>query len=106
MARGAAQKMTSKNAKKWTRYEFKNKKRGMGRLNDVDGYCIDSEVKGVAYFATEDQFAIIRTEGFLLCRLNEVPILAQELLPIFRKEIMEIYEDLTDLKNMEVIYAY
>ena len=103
--RGVAKTMKSKNAAKWRQYEFKNKKRGMMRLVDLDEYCVDSVVPGVAYIANADEFAIMRTEGLLICNISEMPVLAKELLPVFRDEVLAIYKDLMDLKLMEVIYA-
>ena len=102
---GAAKKMTSKKAKKWRHYEFKDKRRGMMRLTYLPVYSIDSTVRGIAYAADEKEFAIIRGEGFLVCKIEEMPVLAKELKPVFRDEVLEIYEDLQDLKLMEVIYA-
>lgn len=97
--------MTSKNAKKWRRYEFKDKKRGMMRLTYLSTYCIESTVRGIAYAADDEEFAIIRPEGFLVCKIEEMPELAKELLPALKNEVLEIYNDLKDLKLMEVIYG-
>lgn len=103
--RGKSIEMTSKNAKKWRQYSFKNKKRGMNHLAVLDAYCIDSSVKGVAYLASNEEFAVIRSEGFLVCKISEMPKLAKELRPVFRDEVLGIYKDLQDLKLMEVRYA-
>lgn len=103
--RGVAKAMKSENAAKWRQYEFKNKKRGMMRLTDLDEYCVDSVVPGVAYIANANEFGIMRTEGMLVCKISEMPQLAKELLPVFRQEVLEIYKDLIDLKLMEVVYA-
>ena len=103
--RGVAKQMTSKNAQKWRQYRFTDNKRGMERLITLSTYCIDSVIKGVAYAADQEEFAIIRSEGFVVCSIDEMPALAKELLPILREEVLEIYQDLKDLDLMEVIYA-
>jgi hypothetical protein len=102
---GKAVEMTSKNASKWRKYNFKGKTHGMKLISVLDAYCIDSSVRGVAYLADNEEFAIIRGEGFLVCKIPEMPQLAKELRPVFRDEVLGIYKDLQDLKLMEVRYA-
>lgn len=69
-------------------------------------YAIASEIrKDICYAADNTRFCVIDYEGLIFCPLEEVPVLADKCVPDFKKEILEVYRDILDMKRMEIIYA-
>lgn len=86
------------------KYRF-NKPKNCTYFTHIDAFLIDSVAKkGVMYGASETQFFVICSEGFAVCDLDEVPELAQKMIPKLKREIIDIYEDIKDYKRMEVKY--
>lgn len=86
------------------KYDIKEKL--CNQLISLDAYAIDSLVdKSTLFIATEEEFAIVRQGDALICEVREMPQLAIKFIEPIRNEIMEIYEDIKDLKRMDVAYA-
>lgn len=76
----------------------------LGKHPDI--YAVESIVKGIHYGADKEKFAIFRSTGAVFCPIKEMPVLASRMADNrIKKEILEIYEDLKDLKRMGVAYA-
>ena len=86
------------------KYAFK-KPKNCTYFTHINAFLIESVAKrGVMYGASETQFFVICREGFAVCDLDEVPELAQKMIPKLGREILDIYEDIKDYKRMEVKY--
>ena len=87
-----------------SKYDLKGKL--CNQLISLDAYAIDSCVdKSTVFIATEEEFAIVRQGDALICEVREMPQLAVRFIEPIRDEIMEIYEDIKDLKRMDISYA-
>lgn len=89
------------------RVYFKKRKKSMrSLLTHYTGiYSVDSEVsREVTYGVSEGKFAIICSDGVAFCPFHEAPQLAAMMKSKkMRDEILDIYEDVKDLKRMEVL---
>lgn len=74
-------------------------------LNTTDLYTIVSiEDRSTRYAADDKEFAIIRKNDALVCEISEMTLLAEYFIPGIKKEILDLYEDLNDLRRMEIMY--
>ena len=89
-----------------SRMDFKHKKTKIEFISKYRGYAVESEHRhDIVYVADQTRFAVVDFEGLLFCPLEEVPALADKCKPKFKKEILDIYHDIMDMKRMEIIYA-
>ena len=74
-------------------------------LTPYELYTIESLVdKYTRYVATDDQFAIIRKNDVLACDIDEILDMAEFFNNDIKEEIIEIYEDILYLKDMNIDY--
>lgn len=90
-----------------SRMKFKRRRTNFQFLDKIKNvYTVQSELRyDIVYVADYHRFCIVDFQGLLFCPIEEVPELVKSFKPKFRKEVMEIYQDLQDLKLMEVEYA-
>lgn len=84
---------------------FKRSRSLEALFNNYRGYVIESEFAGLFYVADDKDFAIVRSDGYVRCPLEEVPELIGMLKEEVAEEVQGIYDDLHDLTRMEVEYA-
>lgn len=76
------------------------------KLDAIDVYSVQSTIdRGTRYAVDYDEFGIIKHGEMITCSLDEVPTLADMLIPEIKEEVLAIYEDVTDLARMGVNYA-
>ena len=67
----------------------------------TDIYAVESEVqRGVVYGISDGKFAIIDGWGAKFCPFHETPIMAMSEPKKVREEIIEVYEEVRELKQM------
>ena len=87
--------------------DFRRKHRNFQFLDKRKNiYTVASDIRNdICYAVDNTRFCIIDYEGLMFCPLEEVPAMAAKFRPKFQKEVMEVYNDIMDLKKMEIIYA-
>lgn len=90
-----------------SRMKFKRKYKNFNFLDRKKYiYAIASEIRcDICYAADNTRFCIIDYEGLMFCPLEEVPAMAEKFKPKFKAEVLAIWQDIMDLKKMEINYA-
>lgn len=90
------------------RYSFQKTHWWEQYLTFFDLYSLQSQVDAKTYYAIdENDFAILRHKDGARWKIEDTPEVVKRITyePI-RQEIMEIYEDIKDLKRMDIIYSH
>ena len=70
-------------------------------------YAIESIVdQYTRYVISDDRFAIMRKNDALICDINEMTEMAEFFNEDIKEEIIGLYEDVLDLKRMDMDYSH
>lgn len=66
----------------------------------TDIYTVQSEAqKGIVYGISDGKFAILSGAGAIFCPFHETPVMAMRMTEKIREEILEVYEEVRELKH-------
>lgn len=70
-------------------------------MNYKDIYAVESEVqRGIVYGISDGKFAILHGTGAIFCPFHEAPVMAMRMKKKIREEIIEVYEEVRELRRM------
>ncbi len=86
---------------------FKKRIDTRGRLNKhPEIYAVDSNIaKSLWYLSDYEDFMILRSDGYVICSLEEIPELIIKLNPLVAEEVEGITADIKEFISRKIILS-